>query len=59
MLKSQAETDASGAEKYCVTSLDTTDEKYMTDDIMIYGFRITAGMLMWISRMMRYLYLMV
>lgn len=39
MLKSQAETDASGAEKYCVTSLDTTDEKYMTDDIMIYGIQ--------------------
>ena len=39
VLKSQAETDASGAEKYCVTSLDTTDEKYMTDDIMIYGIQ--------------------
>ena len=39
MLKSQAETDVSGAEKYCVTSLDTTDEKYMTDDIMIYGIQ--------------------
>lgn len=25
--------------KYCVTSLDTTDEKYMTDDIMIYGIQ--------------------
>lgn len=37
VLKSQAETNISGAEKYCVTSLDTTDEKYMTDDIMIYG----------------------
>ena len=39
VLKSQAETDVSGAEKYCVTSLDTTDEKYMTDDIMIYGIQ--------------------
>lgn len=39
VLKSQAETDISGAEKYCVTSLDTTDEKYMTDDIMIYGIQ--------------------
>lgn len=33
------ETDISGAEKYCVTSLNTTDEKYMTDDIMIYGIQ--------------------
>ena len=39
VLKSQVETDVSGAEKYCVTSLDTTDEKYMTDDIMIYGIQ--------------------
>lgn len=37
VLKSQVETDISGAEKYCVTSLNTTDEKYMTDDIMVYG----------------------
>ncbi len=39
VLKSQAETNISDAEKYCVTSLDTTDEKYMTDDIVVYGIQ--------------------
>lgn len=39
ILNSQVETNISGAEKYCVTSLDTTDEKYMTDDVMVYGIQ--------------------
>lgn len=31
------ETANSQAEKYCVTSLDTMDKKFMTDEVMIYG----------------------
>lgn len=31
------ETSNTQAEKYCVTSLDTTDDRFMTDEVMIYG----------------------
>lgn len=37
VLKVQVETDAEEAEKYCVTTLKTTSEKYPTEDIMVYG----------------------
>lgn len=37
ILKSEVETDNENAEKYCVTSLETMYEKYITDDVMIYG----------------------
>ncbi|MDO4302870.1 MAG: ABC transporter permease [Bacillota bacterium] len=37
VLKAQIDTKAEGAEKYCVTTLQTTTEKYPTEDIMVYG----------------------
>jgi len=37
VLVDTAETQNEQAEKYCVTSLDTVSEKYMTDEVMIYG----------------------
>lgn len=37
VLKAQAETETEGAEKYCVTTLQTTSKKYPTEDIMVYG----------------------
>jgi putative ABC transport system permease protein len=37
VLKSMDETDNEQAEKYCVTDLDSTDERYMTDEISVYG----------------------
>lgn len=33
----EAETKVSDAEKFCMTSLQTTDKKFMTDDVTIYG----------------------
>ena len=35
----EAETDIKGAEKYSVTSLQTMDEQYMKDDVMVYGIK--------------------
>lgn len=32
-----AETGNENAEKFCLTSLQTTDEKYMADDVSVYG----------------------
>lgn len=37
VLKAQVETGTNGAEKYCVTTLQTTSDKYPTEDIMVYG----------------------
>lgn len=37
VLVDTVETQNKQAEKYCVTSLDTVSEKYMTDEVMIYG----------------------
>ena len=37
VLADTAETQNGQAEKYCVTSLDTVDERFMTDEVMIYG----------------------
>lgn len=37
VLKAQAETEDKDAEKYCLTTLKTTSEKYQTEDIMVYG----------------------
>lgn len=37
VLVDTVETQNGQAEKYCVTSLDTVSEKYMTDEVMIYG----------------------
>ena len=37
VLKAQVETDDEEAEKYCVTTLETTSDKYTTEDIMVYG----------------------
>lgn len=37
VLADTVETQNGQAEKYCVTSLDTVDEKFMTDEVMIYG----------------------
>ncbi len=33
----EAETENTDAEKFCMTSLQTTDEKFMADDVTIYG----------------------
>lgn len=33
----EAETKVSDAEKFCMTSLQTTDKKFMTDDVTVYG----------------------
>ncbi len=37
VLVDTVETQNEQAEKYCVTSLDTVSEKFMTDEVMIYG----------------------
>ncbi len=37
ILMDQVETENKDAEKYCITTLNTTDEKYVLDDIGIYG----------------------
>jgi putative ABC transport system permease protein len=37
VLKTPAETADDAAEKYCASELETTDERYMTDEITIYG----------------------
>lgn len=37
VLKEQAETKASDAEKYCLTTMNSDYEGYMTDEISIYG----------------------
>lgn len=37
VLTDTVETQNEQAEKYCVTSLDTVSEKFMTDEVMIYG----------------------
>lgn len=37
ILTDTKETSNPQAEKYCVTSLETTEKKFMTDDVMIYG----------------------
>lgn len=37
VLKTQVETGNKNAEKYCVTTLETTASKYTTEDIMVYG----------------------
>lgn len=33
----EAETENENAEKFCLTSLQTTNEKYMADDVSVYG----------------------
>lgn len=33
----EAESENANAEKFCMTSLQTTDKKFMTDDVTIYG----------------------
>lgn len=33
----EAETENKNAEKFCLTSLQTTDEKFMADDVTVYG----------------------
>ena len=33
----QEETDNKNAEKFCLTTLETTDKKFMADDVSIYG----------------------
>lgn len=42
VLLDQAETDNKNAEKYCLTSLETTNEKYMTDEVMVYGINTNS-----------------
>jgi putative ABC transport system permease protein len=37
VLKTPVETDTEGAEKYSVTSLETTDKKFKEEDITVYG----------------------
>lgn len=37
VLKAQVETNAEGAEKYCVTTLQTMTDKYKTEEITVYG----------------------
>ncbi|MGN0436683.1 MAG: FtsX-like permease family protein, partial [Wujia sp.] len=37
VLRTPIETEEEGAEKYCLTSLNTTDTDYMTDEVSIYG----------------------
>ena len=37
VLMNQEETNTKDAEKYCVTSLMNTEEKFMIDEVMIYG----------------------
>lgn len=37
VLMDEVETENADAEKYCITTLNTTDEKYVLDDIGIYG----------------------
>lgn len=37
VLMDKAETENAEAEKYCITTLNTTDEKYVMDDIGVYG----------------------
>jgi putative ABC transport system permease protein len=37
VLKTAVETENDDAEKYCASELETTDERYMTDEITIYG----------------------
>ncbi|MBE6719255.1 MAG: ABC transporter permease [Ruminococcaceae bacterium] len=37
ILSDESETENKDAEKYCVTSLETMYNKYLTDDVMIYG----------------------
>lgn len=37
VLKAQMDTETEGAEKYCVATLQTTTDKYPTEDIMVYG----------------------
>ncbi len=37
ILMDKAQTENKDAEKYCITTLNTTDEKYVLDDIGIYG----------------------
>ncbi len=43
ILKTQAETNAEDAEKYCVTTLASVSEKYPTEDIMVYGIEEDSG----------------
>jgi len=37
VLMDEVETENKDAEKYCITTLNTTDEKYVLDDIGVYG----------------------
>lgn len=37
VLKAPVETEEEYAEKYCVTTLETTSDKYITEDITVYG----------------------
>ncbi len=37
ILKEEVNTENADAEKYCVTSLETMYNKYLTDDVLIYG----------------------
>lgn len=37
VLKTRVETNVEGAEKYCVTSLESASDKYPTEEIMVYG----------------------
>ncbi len=39
ILKDESETENKNAEKYCVTSLQTMYNKYVTDDVMVYGIK--------------------
>jgi putative ABC transport system permease protein len=37
VLKTPVETENTQAEKYCISELETTDERYMIDEVSIYG----------------------
>ncbi len=39
----QAETSNKNAEKYCLTSLETMNEKYMTDEVAVYGINNSSS----------------
>lgn len=37
IMVNESQTDNANAEKFCLTSLETTDEKFMSDEVSIYG----------------------
>jgi putative ABC transport system permease protein len=43
VLKTPVETENTQAEKYCISELETTDERYMIDEVSIYGIEADSS----------------